>query len=76
MLFLKDLYLVHCFCFLTYNNDVPKISNDNSKINLLTDGTSIIITNPNPTNFKNSVFNKILQDINSWFSTSLLSLNT
>jgi len=48
--------------FLTYNNDLHKISNDNSKIVLLADGTNIFITNPNPTNFKNNVF-KIFQDI-------------
>ena len=60
--------------FLIYINDLPKISNDDSKIVLFTDDTSIIITNPNPTNFKNSVI-KICQDIKGWFSTNLLSLN-
>jgi hypothetical protein len=74
MVSLNELYVVHCFCFLTYNNDLPKISNDNSKIVVLTEGTSIIFTIPSPTNFKNNVF-KIFQDINSWFSTNLLSLN-
>jgi hypothetical protein len=33
------------------------------------------MTNPNPRNFKNILI-KVIQDINSWFSTSLLSLNT
>jgi len=60
--------------FLVFTNDLPKISNDNSNIVLFADYTSIIIANPNHTNFKNIVI-KIFQDINSWFSTSLLSLN-
>jgi len=34
----------------------------------------MIITNPNPSNFEKSV-NKIIQDINEWFNTNLLSLN-
>jgi hypothetical protein len=38
------------------------------------DNTSIIITSPNPTDFTNSA-NKILQDINKWFTANLLSLN-
>jgi hypothetical protein len=38
------------------------------------DDTSIIITTLNPTDFTNSA-NKILQDINKWFTTNLLSLN-
>jgi hypothetical protein len=41
---------------------------------LYADDTSIIITSLNPTNFTNSA-NKILQDINKWFTTNLLSLN-
>jgi len=47
------------------------ITNDNSKIVLFTDDTSMIITNPNPLNFEKSV-NKIIQDINAWFNTNLL----
>ena len=62
------------FFLIIYINDVPKISIDNYKIILFVDDTSIIITNPNPTNFQNSVM-KIFKDINSWFSTNLLSLN-
>jgi hypothetical protein len=60
--------------FLLYINDLPQITNENSKIILYTDDTSLIIANPNPTNFKNNV-NKIFQDINRWFDTNLLSLN-
>ena len=49
--------------FLLYGNDLPQITNDNSKTVLFADDTSIIITNPNPTNFEKSV-NKIIQGIN------------
>jgi len=52
---------------------LPQITNDNSKIVLFADDTSMIITNPNPLNFEKSV-NKIIQDINEWFNTNLLSL--
>ena len=34
----------------------------------------MIITRPNPSNFKKS-FNKFIQDMNEWFNTNLLSLN-
>jgi len=60
--------------FLLCINDLPQITNDNSKIVLFAYDTNIIITNPNPTNFEKSV-NKIIQDINEWFNTNLLSLN-
>jgi len=41
---------------------------------LFADDTSIIIINPNFTDFENSV-NKIFQHINEWFSANLLLLN-
>ena len=41
---------------------------------LYADDTSIIITNPNPSNYENIV-NKIFEDINRWFNSNLLSLN-
>jgi hypothetical protein len=41
---------------------------------LYADDTSIIITNPNPSNYGNIV-NKIFEDINSWFNSNLLSVN-
>jgi hypothetical protein len=53
--------------FILYINHLPNIVNDNA------DNTSIIMT-VNPTDITNSV-NKILQDINRWFTTNLLSLN-
>jgi len=52
---------------------LPQIT-DNSKIVLFADDTSMIITNRNCLNFEKSV-NKIIQDINEWFNTNLLSLN-
>ena len=61
--------------FLLYINDLPQITNDNkSKIVLFADDTSIIITNPNFTDFENSV-NKIFQHISELFSANFLSLN-
>jgi hypothetical protein len=54
--------------FLLYINDLPKVV-------LYADDTSIIITSLNPTNFTNSA-NKILDDINKWFTTNLLPLNS
>jgi hypothetical protein len=53
---------------------LPKIFNDKAEVVLYADDTSIIITSLNPTNFTNSA-NKILQDINKWFTTNLLSLH-
>jgi hypothetical protein len=37
--------------FLLNINDLQKITNDNSKIVLYAEGNSMIITNPNPSNF-------------------------
>jgi hypothetical protein len=60
--------------FLVCINDLPKIVNDNAEVVQYKDDTSIIITSLNPTNVTNRV-NKILQDINKWFTTNVLSLN-
>jgi hypothetical protein len=60
--------------FLPHINDLLKIVNDNAEVVLYADDTSIIITSLNPTDFTNSA-NKILQDINKWFATNLLSPN-
>jgi hypothetical protein len=60
--------------FLLYINDLPQITNENSKIILYADDISLIIANPNPTKFNNNV-SKIFQDINRWFDTNSLSLN-
>jgi len=60
--------------FLLYVNELPQITNENSKIVLFADDTSMIITNPSTLNFEKSV-NEIIQGINAWFNTNLLSLN-
>ena len=38
--------------FLLYINDLPQITNENSKIVLFADDTSVIITNPDPLNLR------------------------
>jgi exonuclease III len=60
--------------FLLYINDLPKSMNDSAEMVLFADDTSIIVTSPNPTEFKNNV-NKVFQDVNRWFNANLLSLN-
>ena len=60
--------------FLLYINDLPQITNVNSKFVLFADDTSVIITNSDPLNFRANL-NKITYDINEWFETNLLSLN-
>jgi hypothetical protein len=50
------------------------MANDKAEVVLYADDTNIIITSFNPTDFTTSA-NKILQDINKWFTTNLLSLN-
>jgi hypothetical protein len=60
--------------FLLYINDLPKIVKDKAEVVLYADDISIIITSFNPTNFTNSA-NKIVQNINKWLTTNMLSLN-
>ena len=55
-------------------NDLPQITNVNSKLVLFADDTSVIITNPGPLNYRTNL-NKITHDIKKWFETNLLSLN-
>jgi hypothetical protein len=50
------------------------VANDKAEVVLHVDNTSIIITSFSPTNFTNSA-NKILQDINKWFTTNPMSIN-
>jgi len=54
--------------FLLYIKDLPQITNENSKTVLFADDTSMIITNPSPSNFKKSV-NKIIQEMNGLILT-------
>jgi hypothetical protein len=48
---------------LLYINDLPQITNDNSKIVLFADDTSMIITNHSPLNFE-KIVNEIIQGTN------------
>ena len=60
--------------FLIYINDLPDIMAKPSKPILFADGTSIIITNPSSSKFKEGI-NNIIDNINDWFRGSSLSLN-
>jgi len=60
--------------FLIYINDLPNIIADPSKLILFADDTSIIITNPNASKFKEDI-NNIIDNINDWFKGNALSLN-
>ena len=65
--------------FLIYINDLPKIAfntnqNNNIKIALFADDTSLIVSNPNLTNFERDI-NTVFKNMIEWFSVNLLSLN-
>ena len=49
--------------FLLYINNLPQITNDNSKLVLFADDTSVIVTDPDPLNFEKDL-SKITQDKN------------
>jgi hypothetical protein len=59
--------------FLLYINDLPHSINKNNKIVPFADDTSLIISNPNPINFRDDV-DKILQHIHESFNANLVSL--
>ena len=59
---------------LLYINDLPKIINNKSKPILFADDTSIIVSNPNPTDIKNDI-SAVIEHTNPLFKASLLSLN-
>jgi len=60
--------------FLIYINDLLNIIADPSRPVLFADDTSIIITNPSPSKFKEDI-NNIIDNINDWFRGNSLSLN-
>jgi hypothetical protein len=60
--------------FLLYINDLQHSIDKNNKIVLFADDTSLIISNPDPINFRDYA-NKILQHIHKWFNANLISLN-
>jgi hypothetical protein len=53
---------------------LPHSINKNNKTVLFADDTSLIISNPNPINFRDDS-NKILQHIHEWCDANLISLN-
>ena len=78
MVFHKDLYWDR-WLFLIYINDLPKIilntdSNKNTKIVSFADDTSVMVNNPNLTNFEWDI-NMVFKNMNECFSANLLSLN-
>jgi hypothetical protein len=57
--------------FLLYINDLPGSINNLSKPTLFADDTNIIITHPNPTDFKEEI-NILLEKVIKWFQINLL----
>jgi len=64
------LLYINCIMKITYTKD----NNNKSTLALFVDDTSLIITNPNPTNFIKDI-NGALININNWIKAKLLSLN-
>jgi hypothetical protein len=62
------------FFLIIYINDLPNIIADPSKLILCADDTSIIITNPSPSKFKEDI-NNIIDNINDQVRSKSLSLN-
>jgi len=60
--------------FLIYINDFPSAINKLASSVLFADDTSIIISNTNPEEFKNSTI-LVMNEIIEWFQSNLLSLN-
>ena len=60
--------------FLLYINDLPRVLSHTANMVLYADDTSVIVTNPNPSDFASNV-NKIFSEISTWFKNNLLSLN-
>jgi hypothetical protein len=59
---------------LLYINDLQKLISDVSNPILFADDTSIIVSNADSLKFKLNA-SKILEEINNWFQSNLLSLN-
>jgi hypothetical protein len=60
--------------FLAYINELPLFLNRISTPILFADDTSVLITSQNSREF-NIITNEILQKLDKWFKTNLLSLN-
>ena len=61
------------FLFLIYINDLPMVTDSDTKVVLFAGDTSIIITSPNQERLPTAL-NKTLSDINLWFNANFLSL--
>jgi hypothetical protein len=59
--------------FLLYNNDLPYILNNVSKLTLFADDTSLIFSNSNSTDYV--TFIVTFDKMNLWFTINSLSLN-
>ena len=60
--------------FLISINNLPRITDNDAKVVLFADDTSIIVTNSNQEGLQTTI-NKTLSDIISWFIANFLSLN-
>jgi hypothetical protein len=60
--------------FLIYIDDFPLTINKLANSILFANDTSIIISNTNPEEFKNSI-NSVMTEITDWFQSNLLTLN-
>jgi hypothetical protein len=60
--------------FLCYINDLPRIFINNVKLVLFADDTSLIVSDYNHLEYRNSL-NTAFEKLNEWFNANLLSLN-
>ena len=60
--------------FLLYINDLSKTVNNKSLTILFADDASVLVSNPNPTDFRNYI-NVVCEPMNEWFKANLLSMN-
>jgi hypothetical protein len=67
-------YILGPLLLLIYNNDLRLVLNTISSPILFADDTSVIISNPDPLSFLNSV-TIVLNKLKLWFNTNLLFLN-
>jgi hypothetical protein len=59
---------------IPYINNLTNLTNNDSKIILYADNTSILITNSSKSKF-NTAVNENFRNINEWFYDNVLSLN-
>ena len=71
---MQHVFNTYQYNFLLYINDLSHSINNNNKIVLFADDTSLIISNRDPIKFRDDA-NKILQHIQEWFNANLIYLN-